>query len=247
MKKMKKTLLGSILLCGIFLSSCKKDNSTYQENEITATNNIAVSVTPKGYLKFTTTKDIVELSKKLFDPKTKESVLTELTEKGFKNRKSNITSYSSNPTSPYDLIFNSDGLLEVENVIMKITDDDKFIYTLKEKQANSTTFNNLVKEVFDTLTMNKINVDRNAVSPFNFAEFMALNPNGQQEVLSKAILRKPMFGTTDVIITQWVPTLTPGTCYFWQSHYITVYVFWVKTDSYWGDDVPNSGYTAPCP
>lgn len=130
---------------------------------------------------------------------------------------------------------------------MKITDDDKFIYTLKEEYANGTTFDNLVNEVFDALTMNKINVDRNATAQFNFSEFMSQNPNGRQEALNNAGLRRPMFGHTDVIVTQWVSTGSPGTCYFWQSHYITNYVFWVNTGSHWGGDVPNSGHTAPCP
>ena len=56
-----------------------------------------------------------------------------------------------------------------------------------------------------------------------------------------------MFGPKDIIVTQWVPTMTPGVCYFWQSHYITNYFFWIGDGGHWGPDVPNSGYTATCP
>lgn len=236
---MKKTLLGSILLCGIlFFSSCKKDNSQNQEMETTAPNNNAVSISPKGYLNFNSTSDLIAFSKKLFNPNTKENVIADLAEKGFKNRKLNIASRNSDPASPYNLIFSSDGLLEVDNVIMKITDDDKFIYTLKEEYANGTTFNNLVNEVFDALRMNKINVDRNATAQFNFAEFMTQNPNGQQEALNNAGLRRPMFGTVNGqphTQTYGSPQYTPyGNCQIMQctvTHH-TQYVFWINIDEW---------------
>lgn len=194
-KKMKTLLSGSILLCSIlFFSSCQKDNSLNNEVETTKVNNLAVSLIPQGFLKFNTSNDFIAFSKKILNAETKESVLKDLSEKGFKSRNFNIASRNSDTTNPYNLIFNADGLLEIDNVIMKISDDDQFLYTMKEEYSNPETFNGLVNEVYNAIKMNKINVNRNLTAEFNFSDFSTQNPFGVEEARNNASLRRPMFG-----------------------------------------------------
>jgi hypothetical protein len=160
-----------------------------------------------------------------------------------------MESRSSDSTSPYDLIFNFDGLLEIDNVILKISDDEKFIYTLKEDYVNTTTFNNLVSEIFDAMTMNKINTDRNVSSEFNFSEFMIQHPSGVEEARTNANLRRPMFGQTTTTANN-VPigtgqyNIVTGGCdqTVCEVTHHTQYIFWINVDEW---DTLDNCHTIP--
>lgn len=210
----------------------------------TASDNFHVS--SRGFLVFPNTNSIVKFGKLLNSDK-KDSLISELQLKGFKGRNQNPDILSRDSNSIYNQFFDENGFLQVSDIIMRISDDDAFLYTIKEEYADQQAFNNLFNEIYDALIMNRINVDRSRDEEFDLVEFTLENPSGEFEAIFTGAERRPMFGHTDIIVTNWVSTGTPGTCYFWQSHYITNYVFWINTGSHYGDDVPNSGYYAPCP
>jgi len=233
---MKNLLLSSFLLFGsLIFVSCKKDNGPSQEKEMSAKNNSGVSVSSRGYLKFATTNDIVVFSKKLLNPATRETTISELNDKGFKNRKSNIASRDYDPNNPYDLIFNKDGVLEIENVIIKITDDDKFIFTLKEEFANEENFNKLINMVYDELIMNKLNVERNINEEFNLMSFIVQFPNGINEALNNTESKRPMFGSTstDCQIFSYGPCM-------WEECTVNHYFFWILVSTQEHHETPGS-------
>ena len=232
---MKNLLLSSFLLFGsLCFISCKKDNVPSLEKEMSAKNNFGVSVSSRGYLKFATTSDIVEFTKKLQNPSIREKTITELNEKGFKKRKSNIASREYDPNNPYDLIFNQDGVLEIENVIIKITDDDKFIFTLKDEFANEENFNKLINMVYDELIMNKLNVERNINEEFNLMSFIVQFPNGINEAFNNTESKRPMLGSKYIDCQ----LFSDGTC-MWEECTVNYYVLWILVSTQEHHETPG--------
>lgn len=227
---MKKTLIFSLFVAILFTTSCKKENTT-TENESKNEIQDGVSVNSKGYLVFQSSKALIEFGKKL-NSKKSDHTLADLQEKGFKNRsmKSSLLQ-ARNSNSIYSLIFNEDGLLQVDDIILKITDDDKFLYTLKEEFSNPETYNKLVNEIYDSNKMNKINVDRSLEIDFDLVEYTDENPFGEFENLYGAQQNRPMFGTKDKEIDQPDPAFyNPlGQCKQCTQHYVqtVTYIFWI--------------------
>ena len=227
---MKNLSIGFFLLGATFFTiSCKKESNPIETgNELGVANGVIVN--SRGYLSFKSSNDIVEFGKRLNSSK-KESIMSDLRKKGFKSR-SNSSSFSRAPNSIYNLIFNEEGLLQVDDVIMKITDDDKFLYTLKEGISDSVTFNKLLNEIYDGLKMNKINVDRSLLEEFNLIDFTAENPFGELEALYNADQKRPMFGGATILSSDTDPAFyNTGTgqceqCTNYYSQSVT-YIFWI--------------------
>jgi hypothetical protein len=229
--KILKFLVIPIFMMVVFFS-CKKDNSlnAVSDEEVLVVKK-GVSVSSSGYLVFNTAEDIVKFGKLLVIDNA-EKLLTELKSDGFKSRKANQTDLARNPNSIYSLIFNAQGLLQVNDVIMKITDDDVFLYTLLQQYADAATMNNLINEVYDPIKMNKINVDRELTANFSLINFTAENPYGQLEALNSGTVgRRPMFGSHT---NHWQGITNPeynaiGQCVSYTTQYTqsTTYVFWI--------------------
>ncbi|MFZ1527598.1 MAG: hypothetical protein WAT19_02535 [Ferruginibacter sp.] len=224
-----KTLLFRLVLITSFFSlfSCKKENSI-APSDLT---NESYVIKPGGYLAFKNVEDVVSFGKTIMNPTASAQILEELEQKGFKKRHSLSQLTSRDPNSIYSLIFNEEGLLQVDNVIMKITDDDKFLYTLKEEMSDPETFNKLLNEVYDGLKMNKINVDRDLTEVFDLIDFTADNPFGKLESLYAGTEKRPMFGSNT---NTWEVTTEPtydayGNCVSYTTTYsqTTTYIFWV--------------------
>ncbi len=244
--KILKFWVVSIFMTVLFFS-CKKDNlqNPIEEEEVLTVKN-GVSVSSRGYLVFKTVDEMVRFGKLLIIDKD-EKLLTELKNDGFKSRKANETDFSRNPNSIYSTIFNAQGLLQINDVIMKITDDDLFLYTLLQQYADAATMTNLINEVYIPTKMNKINVDRELTENFSLIDFTAENPYGKLEALNGGTAgRRPMFGNQSQPHTVYNPDIyNPGMCSWTTTPYITTYVFWVNVGGHWGQ-VTASGYGA-CP
>jgi hypothetical protein len=227
-KSIKLVYIFALLL---LISSCRKEkNVDVALNVQNFDTKIDVTVTPKGHLFFKTSNDIVKYGLAIKNSNTFDSLLSDLKEKGFKcrNQRTSINARESN--SVYNLIFNEEGLVQVDDVIMKITSDDKFLYTLKEEYSNSETFDKLLAEIYDGLKMNKINVDRKLTEEFNFIDFTAENPFGKLESLYNETGKRPMFGT----VTNNFTTTSYGYNVYGQCQQCThsytqtvTYVFWI--------------------
>jgi hypothetical protein len=231
MKILKFLVIPIFILIAFF--SCKKDNSLNRvTNEESLSVKKEVSVSSRGFLIFNTEQDIVKFGKLLMIDND-EKLINELKSEGFKSRKINQTDLARNPNSIYSSIFNAQGLLQVNNVIMKITDNDLFIFTLLQENADAATMASLINEIFIPSKMNKINVDRDLTTNFSLIDFTALNPYGQLELLNSGIAgkRRPMFGSS---INEWETTTNPefnaiGQCVSYTTQYsqTTTYVFWI--------------------
>ena len=235
---MKKLLSSSIIFVFVIFSSCKKDTSLNNNVIQSSSSKINYSLSTKGYLNFKSTNDIVAFGKKLLDPKTKVTLLEELSEMGFKKRNVSTSLRPTDPSNPYNIIFNSDGILEVNNVIIKITDDDKFLITLKELYLNDASFNNLVNAVYDPSKMNKINVDRNVAVQFDLVGFTNINPYGHEEELNTEAEKVPFFGkrrlSTKTVVGQSETNTGTGGCHAMSCTRTTwgYYAAWILVDTW---------------
>lgn len=226
---MKKSIFNLMTLILVLLfCSCKKEYNQPKTEDLQQ-NDIVVKT--EGYIAFKNQSVLIEFTKKLMNPDFGNSFIADLQKKGFKKRQGNTNIYSRDPNSIYSLIFNQDGLLQVDNIIMKISEDDKFLYTLKEDMTDSATFNKLINEIYDGLKMNKISVDRNLSEEFSLIDFTSENPFGKLESLYGGDEKRPMFGT---VVT--FPTITDppfytgnGNCEVCTHSYIqyTTYIFWI--------------------
>mgnify|MGYP003411752826 FL=1 len=150
---------------------------------------------------------------------------------GFKNRKQNPSVLSRNENSIYNQFFDENGFLQVSDIIMRISDDDAFLYTVKDEFANQQAFNNLFNEIYDALIMNRINVDRNMSEEFDLIDFTLDNPAGEFENIFTGQERRPMFGSSQ---STWSSTTEPGynalgQCVSYTTTYsqTTTYIFWI--------------------
>jgi hypothetical protein len=229
--KILKFLVIPIFMMVVFFS-CKKDNSlkVVSDEEVLRVKK-EVSVSSSGYLIFSKAEDIVKFGKLLVIDND-EKLLHELKADGFKSRKANQTDLARNPNSIYSSIFNAQGLLQVNDVIMKITDDDKFLYTVIQQYADAATMTNLINEVYDPIKMNKINVDRELTTNFSLLDFTVANPFGTLEALTnRTAPNRPMFGSRT---RSWSSTTETGynaigQCVSYTTDYsqTTTYIFWI--------------------
>jgi hypothetical protein len=187
---MKKLLLVAALT--IFIFSCKKDESLTKGEELLNQNGISVTVSPKGFLNFKTKQDIAKFSI-LISEKTNELLIFQnLKNEGFKAKINNISSKNSNLDEVYNLFFNKDGILEVENTILKITNDNKYLLALLEQNLDEIEFENLVNEDYNIKKMKKINIIREA--NFNLLNFMQMSRDDESISTLSDATGVPMFG-----------------------------------------------------
>lgn len=216
----------------LLISSCKKEvNVNNSSDKKNLNSKIDVSVSSKGYLNFKTSDDIIKYGLAIKNADNFDSLLSVLKTNGFKCRSHRASMYARGTNSVYDLIFNEEGLVQVDDVIMKITSDEKFLYTLKVEYSNPETFEKLLAEIYDGLKMNKINVDRKLTEEFNLIDFTSENPFGKLESLyNETEKRRPMFGT----VTNNFTTTSYGYNVYGQCQECThsytqtvTYVFWI--------------------
>jgi len=231
---MKNLIIAFFLFSIVSLNtSCKKESINQSTIEPVAKSNVIL--TSNGYLKFPTQQSIIEFGQKLMNPNKKQDALAELTRMGFKNRGLNASVTGRDPNSIYSLIFDENGMLEVDNIIMKITDDDKFIYTLKEELASPDAYAKLLQEIYDGFKMNKINVERKLEEDFSLIDFTSENPFGKLEELYSGAGKRHMFGSQQHTYNVVDPAFYNlyGTCTQCTNtySYTTTYIFWIGFNS----------------
>jgi hypothetical protein len=222
-----------IILATFFAASCSKKGSEPQAIDVSKLNGIEkiVSVSNKGYLVFASKKDAVEFDK-LLAKSNKEDVDNYLASKGFKRRKHNALARTNEEASdsPYDVYFNEDGLLQLENIIMRITGDEQFIYTITEDNLTEETLTQIINESYEAGLMNKITVDRDKDVEFDITLFIDEHPNGVVEDAQQGTAsRRPMFGTTTHCYNGWYtdPITNVPFHYYWIEK--DTYAFWIHT------------------
>jgi hypothetical protein len=191
MKTSSKILLCLVLITGFI--SCKKD--TIQNDEPFEKQMKEITVSARGYLIFPSTESLVNYGK-LIAKDANNSTTAQLVQKGFKKFEANISSSQGSGNNPYSDFFDENGFLQVSNIILKLSSDQNFVYTLDQAMADSTNYNNMFNEVYNAVINNKINVDRDFNLPFEFSAFMNSNPNGQNETLNTSSQRRKMFGSS---------------------------------------------------
>lgn len=120
----------------IFLFSCKKESIKENANlDATTTDIINMKVSPKGYLIFPSVQDLLKYDKAL-SSESKNLIVHNLALKGFKHRDLSNSLFARDQDSPYNYYFDTDGLMQIANVLIKISDDDKFLYIVKEQNLD---------------------------------------------------------------------------------------------------------------
>lgn len=223
-----------ILLATFFIVSCSKNGREPQATELSKLNGIekTVAVSKTGFLVFATLKDAVAFNN-LLTKTNKEDVFAYLVEKGFKRRKYSAQSRSAEESldSTYNVYFNEDGLVQLENIIMKISGDEKFIYTMTEENLTNETLAEIITESYNAGIMNKITLGRQFDVDFDIKLFITEHPNGIIENPSNGAARtRPMFGTVTGCFETWYhDPISDETVY---NHTTTSdsYFFWIHTN-----------------
>lgn len=225
---MKTSIFCFLIGLTLLTASCKKDTIMDNSSQPTASDNFHVS--SRGFLVFPNTNSIVKFGK-LINSDKKDSLISKLQSQGFKGRSQNPNILSRDSNSIYNQFFDENGFLQVSDIIMRISDDDAFLYTIKEQYADQQAFNNLFNEIYDALIMNRINVDRSMSEEFDLIDFTLENPAGEFEDIFTGLERRPMFGSNTSTQTSTTYGYNTGTgqCQFC-THTFTVtttYIFWI--------------------
>ena len=200
---MKQFLKFSTFLIILFsFVSCKKENTDLQSNQASALEPQnkpewsvlnRINVHANGFLVFAKRNDLLEYSKLINSP-SKELTLKYLSSKGFEQKPANLSITSREGDDPYATVFDSNGLLQVEDILMKISNDEKFFYIVKEQNLDPAVYTKLLAELYDELKMNKINVDR-VNENFNMFAVIDYTPFGINEPLITTAEKRPCIGT----------------------------------------------------
>lgn len=227
-----------------FIASCKKENAVGSEKMYSSHDEICnFKVDKRGFLIFASIEDILKFNKFLNNG-NKEKIIDEIMTKGFKIRKNSSTLFSRSSDSPYNYYFDENGLLQVGDLLLKISHDDKFLYVVKEQNLDPIVYEKLLLETFDELTMNKINVNR-LEENFNLLALMDFTPFGINEPENTGFDKRPMFGTTTTLEHYCIPNaLNPGFCDCGDYEIIHHYAFWIQTSWQWGNVLNNT--IQPC-
>lgn len=81
---------------------------------------------------------------------------------------------------PYMGYFDQNGMLQISDILLKISSDENFLYIVKEQNLDAEIYDKLISEILDEMKMNKINIDR-LEEDFDLFTFMDLTPFGINE------------------------------------------------------------------
>ena len=142
---------------------------------------------------------------------------------------------SKDGDDPYDVYFDQDGLMQVEDILIKISSNEKFLYIIKEQNLDPELYNKLISEIYDELKMDKINVDRLEES-FDLLGMVDYTPFGINEPEITNEDKRPMFGSQGHTYTVTDPafynTQTGGCQQCTNTYsYTTTYIFWIGFNS----------------
>jgi hypothetical protein len=226
MKLLKSVLMGCAAIC--LFDSCKKD--TINSDEPSTDLKEEITMSSRGYLVFPNVESVVSYGQLLASNPNNEVALN-IRKLGFKNFGQNISNTQGASNNPYSDFFDENGFLQVSNVVLKLSSDEQFVYTLNAAMADSVNYNLMLNEVYNAIIMNKINVDRDFSLPFEFFAFMAANPNGENESLNTSAAKRKMFGSTTTHPVAVDPPMYNGygNCQVCTHTYsqTTTYFFWI--------------------
>ncbi|MBS1762786.1 MAG: hypothetical protein JSR00_07915 [Bacteroidetes bacterium] len=60
---------------------------------------------------------------------------------------------------PYMGYFDQNGMLQISDILLKISSDENFLYIVKEQNLDAEIYDKLISEILDEMKMNKINID----------------------------------------------------------------------------------------
>lgn len=215
------------------IESCKKENSSQLVSDSNLQKQSSVlnriSVSPNGYLVFNNRKDLKEYSD-LIHSDNKQLVISQLISKGFQ-KKQKATSYFAKGDSdedPYIEFFDQDGLLQVEDILIKISSDEKFFYIVKEQNLDPDVYSKFLSEFYDELKMDKINVDR-LNEDFDMFALIDYTPFGINEPEFAVEEKRPCIGSTTTNYYPQPIANGDGTCQFWHQPIMHHYFLWIHT------------------
>lgn len=235
--------INTFMIVLFLFTSCKKENvnginnqSSILQNENNLDNSVLsrISVHSNGYLVFNNKNDLLEFGKLLNSP-SKKVALNSVISKGFHQKYSPLSVASKEEEDPYKIIFDQNGLLQVGDILMKISSDEKFFYIVKEQYLDPEVYVKLISEFYDELKMDKINVDR-INEDFDLFALIDYTPFGINEPEYKGEEKRPFWGTGTVNHYDEI-----SGCH-WTCH--KNYMFWIGVSSEYGCTEP-SGCTGP--
>lgn len=231
----------SVLLILLSLESCKKQNdnslltqtSEYKSQSKPDESIISrIKIDPKGFLVFPNRDGLMEYGK-LITSSARQSTLDDLKARGFQTKTLNSAS-SREGEDPYATVFDQNGLLQVGDILMKISSDKKFFYIVKDQNLDPTVYAELIAEFYDQLKMDKINVDRinQAFDMFSLIDYTPFGINEPEIAISD---KRPCIGTVHGIACNQSTNVYTGDCINTCCAFSTHYFFWIETGTTWGD------------
>lgn len=153
----------------------------------------------------------------------------------------------------YEYILNSDGVVQVENAIIKPIEETtaeviwQFLLVMTPQYLSSTTYADLVAGTFDPNTMNQFATNPEDVNFYLF-DFISQTPSGYAEtIVNPAVASRPMFGSREETWTEcggvYYNAGTGNCVRGCEDHKrTTTYIFWI---GFRGADNVTASYEVP--
>lgn len=134
-----------------------------------------------------------------------------------------------------DYTLSVDGIVEINGVLMKPIEDNKFLLTMVTSNVNSESYNRLAKGEYDKETMNKFATNRPKKLRIELYEFIKKTPAGyeENEAFPESDNRRPFWGKICGDHTVCIPNAETGGCDTYTGTYCCKYRFWIETSCYW--------------
>lgn len=135
-----------------------------------------------------------------------------------------------------DYSLNADGIVEMNGVLMKPIESNKFLLTMNEANLNEVSYQLLAKGEFDKATMNKIATNRPPEDELDLFEFSKNTPNGYEEAEPFAPTTGRFWGLGCLNVTGDIFNAETNTWTTNTQVRCCRYRFWIAFNCFWRKD-----------
>lgn len=181
---MKKKFKRLLLICTagtiIFLACNKKAEIKQDDQQVNF--KLGLTVSPRGFLIFKKFSDFEGYTNfiKGNTPEDVKSFLASIHFKGKATKENSFARSTSSSNSELNYILDENDVVQIENVVMKLTDDQKFMLTMIGGNLTEASYADLINGVYNSSFMDKFSTFPDEGSPL-LIPFVNETPIGYEE------------------------------------------------------------------
>lgn len=245
---MKKVILFSTIICSlctILFFGCKKEGTSSTSDKATSKvgkskshilSRLApekLSVSENGFLIFPSIKDLEDygdfLSNSTHAEVQKYHESINFTSRGKDKFGESYANEKVTDEQQIDYALDIHGIVEINSVIMKPINDNKFLLTMIPENLNSSSYSRLSNGEYDSETMNQLATNRPKENKIDLFEFIKSTPKGYKETqANSASLERKFWGRSCTSGTTCIPNAVTGDCDPYNWTYCCKYTFWIE-------------------